>query len=171
MATKKETRHATLYDALEARINKHHATGFLGTGKASQHSRGAATPTQALAARLNCSPSVIPTASAEQEAALPSSDLLDAIHGYTSLVTSCYKSMDETALLAMGILLEESVQDLIGEEGYLMLEEPSIDDEEPVVEHVEEMVNMDAEDEPPTRKRKGIPTRVGGKKRKGKDTI
>jgi hypothetical protein len=57
---------------------------------------------------------------------LPSSDLLWAIHRYVSQKLGrerpeCVKFMDETALIAMGILLEESIKESIGTDGYLSL--------------------------------------------------
>ena len=63
---------------------------------------------------------------------LPSSDLLKAIHAYTSdfysLATNNkglvdFSSMDETALIACGILLEEYSRHLLGESGDLVFVE------------------------------------------------
>lgn len=56
---------------------------------------------------------------------LPDSDLLKALHCYTSDFyeqavddgTSDFKSFDETALLALGILMEEGVKEIIGRTG------------------------------------------------------
>jgi hypothetical protein len=57
---------------------------------------------------------------------LPDSDLLHAIHAYVSNFYSIvpnnqngFESMDGTALLAMGILLDEMVTETIGETGQL----------------------------------------------------
>ena len=57
---------------------------------------------------------------------LPDSDLLHAIHAYVSDFYSAVpngecamKSMDGTALLAMGILLEEMAAEVMGDTGYL----------------------------------------------------
>jgi hypothetical protein len=59
---------------------------------------------------------------------LPESDILKAIHAYTSDLFSVipskekgYMSMDHTALLAAGILLEEMAVEALGETGYLAL--------------------------------------------------
>jgi hypothetical protein len=58
--------------------------------------------------------------------ALPDSDLLKALHCYTSDFYSRattdggrgdWRSMDETALLAMGILMEEFCRDILGDAG------------------------------------------------------
>ncbi|EKG14792.1 hypothetical protein MPH_08067 [Macrophomina phaseolina MS6] len=59
---------------------------------------------------------------------LPDSDLLKALHAYTSDFYSAsfgdqarrdWRSMDETALLALGILIEEAAVDILGETGDL----------------------------------------------------
>jgi len=64
---------------------------------------------------------------------LPDSDLLKAIHAYASDFYSMatrdggecdFRSFDETALLAMGILLEEAAADVLGENGDMVLVEP-----------------------------------------------
>ena len=64
---------------------------------------------------------------------LPDSDLLKAIHAYTSDFYAratldsgkCdYRSMNETALLAIGILLEEAAVEVLGETGDMVLVEP-----------------------------------------------
>jgi hypothetical protein len=67
------------------------------------------------------------------EQALPDSDLLKAVHTYTSDFYSMatlengkydFKSLDESALLAMGILLEEAALEELGETGDMVLVEP-----------------------------------------------
>lgn len=59
---------------------------------------------------------------------LPDSDLLKAIHAYAADfygrtygedAAVDYHSMDETALIAMGVLMEEMVVDILGETGHL----------------------------------------------------
>lgn len=63
---------------------------------------------------------------------LPSSDLLEAIHAYTADYYDYttldhglddHQSMDETALIAMGILIEELARESLGETGDLVLVE------------------------------------------------
>jgi len=63
---------------------------------------------------------------------LPESDLLKALHSYTSSFYSRtsgegsavdWRSMDDTALLALGILMEESSREILGESGDLALTE------------------------------------------------
>ncbi|EAU39418.1 conserved hypothetical protein [Aspergillus terreus NIH2624] len=75
---------------------------------------------------------------------LPSSDLLEAIHAYSADFYDNatwdrghddYRSMDETALIAMGILLEEMARESLGETGDLVLvegEEIRADESQPV---------------------------------------
>ncbi|KPM37065.1 hypothetical protein AK830_g9508 [Neonectria ditissima] len=72
---------------------------------------------------------------------LPESDLLKAIHGYTSAFYSsktrashagndasvAARSMDETALLAFGILLEEAGKEVLGRRGDLVFTEGADD--------------------------------------------
>ncbi|WEW59750.1 hypothetical protein PRK78_005230 [Emydomyces testavorans] len=73
---------------------------------------------------------------------LPDSDLLKAIHTYTSDFysnatvdhgRSVWSSMDETALLAMGILLEETTTEALGKTGDMVFVEgeEAVDDTEP----------------------------------------
>lgn len=63
---------------------------------------------------------------------LPDSDLLKALHSYTSDFYSRatrhsgagnWRSMDETALIAFGILMEEATRDALGETGDLVFTE------------------------------------------------
>lgn len=63
---------------------------------------------------------------------LPESDLLKALHCYTSDFysraiaddgTGDYRSMDETALIALGILIEEAARDTLGRTGDLVFTE------------------------------------------------
>lgn len=78
---------------------------------------------------------------------LPSGDLLTALHDYISKLTSrsyeedmpeLWKFMDETALIALGILLEETVKETLGETGDLaLLEAARTDEEEAFAEHEE----------------------------------
>ena len=63
---------------------------------------------------------------------LPDSDLLKAVHAYVadfydSIYDSCWslESMDESALLAVGILLEEAASYALGESGELAFDETS----------------------------------------------
>ncbi|KAI9668263.1 MAG: hypothetical protein M1821_001083 [Bathelium mastoideum] len=74
---------------------------------------------------------------------LPDSDLLKTLHAYTSDYYYCsaaneppsdfgradFCSMDETALLALGILMEEAARQRLGKTGDLALVEPEDEDE------------------------------------------
>lgn len=134
-----KARHTSLYDALEDRIKKHHATGFLSSDSDVNddrpRSRFSALPNHALAQRLNVPVDAIPvpdTDSVNGET-LPRSDLLNAIHGYTSNLfhqratdgqhNGLMRSMDESALLTLGMLVEELASEVIGTSGHLMLAE------------------------------------------------
>ncbi|KAB2570317.1 hypothetical protein DBV05_g11027 [Lasiodiplodia theobromae] len=64
---------------------------------------------------------------------LPDSDLLKALHAHSSEVyaqaygrhaKTLYKSLDETALLTLGILMEEAAADIFDEVGNMKLEKP-----------------------------------------------
>lgn len=64
---------------------------------------------------------------------LPDSDLLKGVHAYASDFYSMathdrgrcdFRSMNETALLALGILLEEAAVEVLGETGDMVLVEP-----------------------------------------------
>ncbi|KAH8731398.1 hypothetical protein GQ44DRAFT_698687 [Phaeosphaeriaceae sp. PMI808] len=70
---------------------------------------------------------------------LPSGDLLGALHAYVSKLYSrnegpetetAWKSMDETALIAFGILMEETARDILGETGDFAFIEAAYDAEE-----------------------------------------
>ena len=62
---------------------------------------------------------------------LPESDLLSAVHTYTADFYGAMakkgevmlRSMDETALLAVGILLEEAAEEILGETGDMVFVE------------------------------------------------
>ncbi len=63
---------------------------------------------------------------------LPESDLLKALHCYSSDFysratadggTGDWKSLDETALIALGVLMEEASQDVLGQTGDLVFTE------------------------------------------------
>lgn len=63
---------------------------------------------------------------------LPDSDLLAAIHYYISKKVeeqstreSAYRSFDLTALIAIGIEVEEAINELLGEYGHIMYAEPT----------------------------------------------
>ena len=70
---------------------------------------------------------------------LPNGDLLTAIHAYVSKLYSrnaesdglpAWKCMDETALIAFGILMEETAREVLGETGDFAFVEAADDEEE-----------------------------------------
>jgi hypothetical protein len=72
---------------------------------------------------------------------LPTGDLLTAIHAYVSKLYSrtvgtenqpAWKSMDETALIAFGILLEETTREVLGETGDFAFIEAADEEEEAI---------------------------------------
>jgi hypothetical protein len=82
-----------------------------------------------------------------QEQKLPDGDLLKSLHAYVSKLYSrtqedgvkVWKCMDETALIALAILMEESAKETLGETGDLaLLEAASDEDEQRTVDEDEE---------------------------------
>lgn len=70
---------------------------------------------------------------------LPTGELLTAIHAYVSKLYSrtaegdsqpAWKCMDETALIAFGILMEETAREVLGETGDFAFVEAANDEEE-----------------------------------------
>ncbi|PYH40739.1 uncharacterized protein BP01DRAFT_307434 [Aspergillus saccharolyticus JOP 1030-1] len=147
----KPRRLATVYDAVAGRINAH---GFLPVVPyASIHrdtassSTRAVRPEEVLFRRQNA-----PVRYEENDVyfaherlpsdrPLPSSEMLEAVHAYSADFydyatvdrgQDVYYSLDETALIAMGILLEEMARESLGETGDLVFvegEELSTDDD------------------------------------------
>ncbi|OCK82454.1 hypothetical protein K432DRAFT_271121, partial [Lepidopterella palustris CBS 459.81] len=137
---KKRRRQANLYDAVAGRVS---AYGFINPNPVPQkrHSDLVSSstvpirPDEALYKRKNA-----PTRYAETDhyfahqhlapyQELPDSDLLASIHAYASQYytrmprkkhsRAVLRSMDETALLTMGILIEEAAREALGETGDL----------------------------------------------------
>ncbi|KAH8596378.1 hypothetical protein B0O99DRAFT_593698 [Bisporella sp. PMI_857] len=137
----KQTRKATVFDAVAGRIS---TSGFIAHEVAIASNRDthssstvAAAPETVLFRKKNA-----PTRYVESDfyfaneqspmANLPDSDLLKAIHCYTSDYYSRattgngstdWRSMNETALLALAILLEESSRDILGQSGDMVFME------------------------------------------------
>lgn len=139
---------ATVYDAVAGRIGYE---GFIGeeapssTRDTVSYSNIAVPPEEALFRRkgapLRFEEDDIYAADRhlEPHQRLPDSDLLKSIHTYVSDFYSRatpdggkhdVRSMDETALLAMGILLEEAATGALGKTGDLALLEGHLDDVE-----------------------------------------
>ncbi|KAI0995859.1 hypothetical protein K3495_g12322 [Podosphaera aphanis] len=162
-------RHPTVYDAVAGRIS---VTGFI-----PQQAYVSSHRDTASSSRVALSPESVlfrskkaPTRFAECDiyftnercdvSDLPSSDLLKTLHAYISdfyfkatanAGVHDWKSLDETALIAFGILMEELALDILGKTGDLALTEG------------EQLVSMEEESrpeskvtspEPPMKKRK-----------------
>ncbi|KAL8875128.1 MAG: hypothetical protein Q9198_006469 [Flavoplaca austrocitrina] len=128
-------RTATLYDAVAGRVGPN---GFLTTSRLKTKTVTPSAPEETLLRRVNA-PAQIPYDyySADEklkpDQKLPDSHLVKEIHMYVSHFyeatnepgeTSDFKSLDETALLAMGILLEEACKEPLGTSGDMVLTEP-----------------------------------------------
>lgn len=131
----------SVYDAVAGRIS---ASGYISKSDYIPHTRDTASSTRTPLPPENVlfRSKNAPTRFAEYDiyfenerndvSDLPDSDLLKALHAYTadfySKTTSNqgitdWKSLDGTALIALGILTEELVKDIIGETGDLALTE------------------------------------------------
>ena len=86
---------------------------------------------------------------------LPESDLLKAIHSYASDFygravkgkgKADFESLDETALLAVGILMEEMAGEVLGETGDMAFVEGEDDEIEGTEESLSEESNFDGEE-------------------------
>jgi UAF complex subunit Rrn10 len=126
---------ATVYDAVSGRVG---LNGFLTQAQMLSTNINPLTPEEVLFRRVNA-PLNIPQSyySADsrlkQNQRLPDSDLVKAIHAYASdFYTAAthdkgkhdFKTLNDTALLAMGILLEEAANEVLGETGDMVLVEP-----------------------------------------------
>ncbi|KAI9704153.1 MAG: hypothetical protein M1836_007014 [Candelina mexicana] len=145
-ASTERRREATVYDAVAGRIS---SNGFIPDRPFTSKYRDtlsstevAAPPEEVLFRRKNA-----PTRYEENDTyfascnllphqKLPESDLLKAIHTYASDFYECatrnpsidFKSMDETALIALGILLEEATGECLGQTGDLAFVEGEEDE-------------------------------------------
>lgn len=97
---------------------------------------------------------------------LPSGELLSALHGYVSKLFSrtgstkvdkAWKCMDETALIALGILIEETAREVLGETGDLAFTEAADEEEERAL--ASENEDEDAEQDEPDEESKGEETK------------
>ncbi|OBT65188.1 hypothetical protein VE03_04705 [Pseudogymnoascus sp. 23342-1-I1] len=123
-------RQATLYDAIAGRSTQH---GLTRTG--TPH---AIAPEAVLFQRAAAPDRHIETdtyfASDNAVGDLPDSDLLKALHVYAAdfyaaerEAGSDYRSLDETALLALGVLMEELCREQLGEGGDLVFTEGEVE--------------------------------------------
>ena len=126
---------ASVYDAVAGRIG---VNGFLSAETQQQGNAKSLAPEEVLLRRVNAPQEVTydvynADEKLSHDLALPDADLLKDIHVYASeffgLATvfggeNDFRSMDETALIALGILLEEGVKEALGETGDMVLTEP-----------------------------------------------
>ncbi|PLB37900.1 uncharacterized protein BDW47DRAFT_32588 [Aspergillus candidus] len=135
-------RQANLYDAVAGRVNAHgfipsfpHASKYRDTASSN---RCPVRPEEVLFRRQNAPDRYEETdfyfahESLSSDRPLPSSDLLEALHAYAADFYDSavpdrgrldIQSLDETALLATGILLEEMAKESLGETGDMVLVE------------------------------------------------
>ncbi|KAA8648883.1 hypothetical protein EYZ11_006421 [Aspergillus tanneri] len=140
--TRRQKRQATVYDAVAGRVNAH---GFIPSAAYASKYRDTASssfqpvrPEEVLFRRKNApvryeeNDFYFAHESLPPNRPLPSSELLEAIHAYSAEFYDNatidrgqidYKSMDETALIAMGIMIEEMARESLGETGDLVLVE------------------------------------------------
>ena len=131
----RKKRKATVYDVVAGRIG---TNGFL-TYDEVVDSTKALGPEEVLMRKTSMTPDEFIKAYqtdaklADPEATLPNSDLLKAIHTYASDFYSRttpgegahdFRSLDGTALIALGYLLEEATEEILGENGDMALVEP-----------------------------------------------
>lgn len=153
--TPKPRRTATLYDAVAGRIGPN---GFLAASRLKSKTVTPSAPEEILLRRINA-PAQIPydyydaDEKLKPDQRLPDSHLVKDIHMYVSHFyeatnepgeTYDFRSLDETALLAMGILLEEACKEPLGASGDMVLTEPQTWDRQlPVrVESQRQIVGM-----------------------------
>ncbi|OXV05261.1 hypothetical protein Egran_06971 [Elaphomyces granulatus] len=138
---KKQKRNANVFDSVAGRVS---ASGFITGTKSSRYrdtasSSTVAVPPEEVLFRRQSAPVryeendfYFAHESLSSECPLPSSDLLQAIHTYSSDFydnaavdggRDDFRSMDETALIAVGILLEEMARESLGDTGDLVLVE------------------------------------------------
>ncbi|KAL4895596.1 hypothetical protein BDV59DRAFT_141715 [Aspergillus ambiguus] len=139
---RRQKRHASVYDAVAGRVNAH---GFLPSASYASRYRDTTSsnfrpvrPEEVLFRRQKApvryeeNDFYFAHEALPSDRPLPSSDLLEAIHAYSADFydnatwdRGCddHYSMDETALIATGILLEEMARESLGETGDLVLVE------------------------------------------------
>ena len=136
---RKRRRYATVYDAVAGRVGYE---GFLSDPRPSKYRDTTSTaakavpPGEILFRRKNAPPRYkendiyFAARHLRHDQLLPDSDLLKTIHAYSSDFYAAvgarvdrggieFWSLDETALLALGILLEEVASEALGKTGYL----------------------------------------------------
>lgn len=124
-------RQITVYDTVAGRAG---LNGFLTQTQRQSENVLPITPEEVLYGRTTIPEDLIDQAyESAGSSELPQSELLKAIHSYASDFYSVaaeqqgtfdFKSLDETALVAVGILLEEAVKEALGQNGDMVFVEP-----------------------------------------------
>lgn len=129
-----QRRTATVYDAVAGRVG---LNGFLNQRQLTSEKIEPLTPAEVLLRRVNA-PREIPydyydaSSRLNSRQQLPESDLLKDIHAYAADFyqrrtepddKGDFQSLDETALLAMGVLLEEACKECLGQTGDMVFTE------------------------------------------------
>lgn len=132
----KSRRTATLYDAVAGRVG---LNGFLTVNQLESGQIRPSAPEEVLLRRVDA-PDEIPydyyngDERLDPSHELPDSELLKDVHIYVAdyYERVCgndemidFRSLDETALLAMGILLEEACREALGRDGDMVFSEPA----------------------------------------------
>lgn len=135
LVPERKRRVATVYDAVAGRLGPN---GFLTPEQRHSSSIIPCGPKEVMMGSINARDDTVEESynadeGLETHQILPESDLLKAAHAYSSdfydMATTTkgqtdYKSLDETALLAVGILLEEAAREVLGKTGDMVLVEP-----------------------------------------------
>ncbi|CAO2648986.1 Nn.00g099350.m01.CDS01 [Neocucurbitaria sp. VM-36] len=155
-------RKANVYDAVAGRVTQ---AGLIGNIKDIKSSKQPLRPDEVLFRQANAPIRYEETdyyyahAKLPANQQLPSSELLTALHAYISKLYSrtgepgtqkAWRCMDETALIALGILMEETAREVMGETGDLAFTEAADADEDQGLAGDEEKDTR--EDEEETRK-------------------
>ena len=128
-------RQASVYDVVAGKIGHN---GFLTKEQQQSHSLLPSAPEEALLRRSTIPADFIynsydAAGGLSADNRLPGSEMLKAIHTYASDFYGSatvdkgaydFRTLDETALIAMGILLEEAAREALGENGDMVFVEP-----------------------------------------------
>ena len=128
-------RRISVYDAVAGRAG---LNGFLTEEQKRSENLLPLAPEEILLNRRSMDPELISHAynasdSLPASTELPESEMLKAIHTYASDFYSVataeegkydFRSLDETALIAIGVLMEEAVREALGENGDMVMLEP-----------------------------------------------
>ena len=134
---KKKRREVSLYDVVSGRIG---TNGFMTEVQVRSDNYIPLAPHEVLNQRRETPDNFLNDYDADESlsVALPGSDLLKTLHSYVSEFYGKatanggkydFKSLDETALLALGYLMEEAAAEALGENGDMVLVDPGQSEE------------------------------------------